>query len=68
MNMDLPLRLILFDGVCNLCNGTVQFIISHDPDAQFSFTSLQSATGQQVLESLISPRLTLILSFISEMA
>ena len=53
--MDLPLRLILFDGVCNLCNGTVQFIISHDPDAQFSFTSLQSATGQQVLESFNLP-------------
>ena len=38
---------ILFDGVCNLCNSSVQFIITRDPKAQFRFASLQSKYGQQ---------------------
>ena len=33
---------ILFDGVCNLCNWSVNFIIDRDPDAYFKFASLQS--------------------------
>jgi predicted DCC family thiol-disulfide oxidoreductase YuxK len=40
---------ILFDGVCNLCSGSVQFIIKHDPEHYFHFASLQSAFGQDVL-------------------
>ena len=48
----LPERLVLFDGVCNLCNGSVQFIIRHDPQGTFSFASLQSDTGQRVLNGL----------------
>ena len=40
---------ILFDGVCNLCNGFVQFVIERDPAAQFQFAALQSAAGQQLL-------------------
>lgn len=40
---------ILFDGVCNLCNGAVQFIIKHDKKKVFRFASLQSETGQQLL-------------------
>lgn len=42
---------LLFDGVCNLCNGSVQFIIDRDPDAQFRFASLQSEAGRQLLEA-----------------
>ncbi|RYU77136.1 thiol-disulfide oxidoreductase DCC family protein [Hymenobacter persicinus] len=42
---------ILFDGVCNLCNGFVQFIIRHDPAGRFRFASLQSAAGRAVLEA-----------------
>jgi predicted DCC family thiol-disulfide oxidoreductase YuxK len=38
--------LILFDGVCNLCNGTVQFLIRRDPRKKFYFASLQSPKGQ----------------------
>jgi predicted DCC family thiol-disulfide oxidoreductase YuxK len=38
---------ILFDGVCNLCNGAVQFVIEHDPDGQFRFAPLQSAAGRE---------------------
>ena len=41
--------LILFDGVCNLCNGSVQFIIKRDRRRQFIFSSLQSDAGQQIL-------------------
>jgi predicted DCC family thiol-disulfide oxidoreductase YuxK len=40
---------LLFDGVCNLCNSSVQFIIERDPDARFRFASLQSEEGQAVL-------------------
>lgn len=42
--------IILFDGVCNLCNGAVQFIIKRDPKAYFKFASLQSEVGQQLLK------------------
>ena len=41
--------IILFDGVCNLCNGFVQFVIEHDPAGQFQFTALQSDAGQALL-------------------
>ena len=41
---------ILFDGVCNLCNGFVQFIIERDRAGYFRFASLQSEWGRQVLE------------------
>lgn len=34
--------IIFFDGVCNLCNGFVQFVINRDPKAIFKFASLQS--------------------------
>ena len=40
---------ILFDGVCNLCSGFVQFVIRHDPAGQFRFAALQSAAGQALL-------------------
>lgn len=42
-------KIILFDGVCNLCNGAINFIIKHDPKAIFSFASLQGETGQNLL-------------------
>ena len=41
---------ILFDGVCNLCSSSVQFIIRHDKKRQFRFASLQSPFGQAVLK------------------
>ncbi len=47
----IPDRVILFDGVCNLCNGLVQFIIDRDTDNIFSFGSLQSDGGQAILKS-----------------
>lgn len=48
-------KIILFDGVCNLCNGTVQFLIKRDPDVQFSFASLQSEKGQALLKEYDLP-------------
>jgi predicted DCC family thiol-disulfide oxidoreductase YuxK len=44
--------LVLFDGVCNLCESTVQFIIRHDSKSLFRFASLQSTTARRVLEGL----------------
>lgn len=44
--------IILFDGVCNLCNGAVQFVIRHDPKARFHFAPLQSEFAQQLLATL----------------
>jgi predicted DCC family thiol-disulfide oxidoreductase YuxK len=41
---------ILFDGVCNLCNGAVQFIIKRDKKAVFRFAPLQSDFGQAQLQ------------------
>lgn len=46
---DIQQPVILFDGVCNLCNGAVQYVIKHDADKLFLFASLQSNFGQQVL-------------------
>ncbi len=43
-------EIILFDGVCNLCSGSVQFIIQRDPSARYKFASLQSAFGQAFLQ------------------
>jgi predicted DCC family thiol-disulfide oxidoreductase YuxK len=40
---------VLFDGVCNLCNGAVNFLIDRDPSARLRFASLQSAAARRVL-------------------
>ena len=44
--------IVLFDGVCNLCNGAVQFINKRDPLSKFLFASLQSDFGQTQLLKL----------------
>lgn len=43
-------RIILFDGLCNLCNSSVQFIIKHDKLGIFKFASLQSESGKALLK------------------
>jgi predicted DCC family thiol-disulfide oxidoreductase YuxK len=40
---------ILFDGVCNLCNGFVRFVIRRDPSARFRFAALQSDAAATLL-------------------
>lgn len=42
-------NIILFDGFCNLCQGIINFIKKRDKKTKFSFTSLQSANGQTLL-------------------
>lgn len=42
INIPVGKHLLFFDGVCNLCNNSVDFIISRDPDHKFIFESLQS--------------------------
>ncbi|RRQ48429.1 DUF393 domain-containing protein [Maribacter algicola] len=42
-------KIILFDGVCNVCNSFVQFVIKRDHNDVFQFTSLQSDIGIRLL-------------------
>ena len=51
-NSHIPEYLVLFDGVCNLCDRSVQFIIRHDNQARFRFAALQSAYTKQLLQEL----------------
>lgn len=46
---------ILFDGVCNLCTGSVQFILKRDKEKKFMFASLQSNYGQELLKQFHLP-------------
>ncbi|WP_205780371.1 thiol-disulfide oxidoreductase DCC family protein [Flagellimonas oceanensis] len=43
-------NIVLFDGVCNLCSGFVQFVIKRERDSTISFASLQSEEGQGLLK------------------
>lgn len=56
-------KIILFDGVCNLCNFFVQFVIQHDKADKFRFVSLQSELGEQIASTfpLSSQRLDSVL-------
>lgn len=45
-------RIILFDGICNLCNSSVNFIIDRDKNDIFKFASLQSDAGKTFLSKL----------------
>lgn len=42
-------KIILFDGVCNLCNSSVQFVIKRDKKDLFRYAALQSEVGQQLV-------------------
>ncbi len=42
-------KIIVFDGVCNLCNGSVRFILQHERSPEFKFASVQSETGKELL-------------------
>lgn len=47
--------IVLFDGVCNLCDHTVQFVLKHDTRKQFVFGSLQGKAGQAYLQQFHLP-------------
>jgi len=44
-----PRATVLFDGVCNLCNGAVLFVIDRDPRGVFRFAALQSDEARRLL-------------------
>ncbi|RKS03212.1 thiol-disulfide oxidoreductase DCC family protein [Flavobacterium sp. 102] len=51
---DLPIdkKIILFDGVCNLCNSSVQYVIKRDPKDVFRFVPLQSELGLKIIKHI----------------
>jgi predicted DCC family thiol-disulfide oxidoreductase YuxK len=52
--LDIPKdkKIILFDGVCNLCDAAVQFIIKHDKKDIFRFVALQSDLGREIVKHI----------------
>lgn len=48
LNLPKNKKIILFDGICNLCNGAVQFIIKNDKKDIFRFVALQSELGKEI--------------------
>lgn len=51
--------IILFDGVCNFCNSSINFVIRHDKKNHFRFAPLQSETGKQLLQQFEAGELPL---------
>lgn len=51
-NLPLDKKIILFDGVCNLCETSVQYVIKHDKKDIFRFVALQSDLGQKILKHI----------------
>jgi len=49
MNLPKNKHIILFDGVCNLCEASVQFVIKHDKKDIFRFVALQSDLGLEII-------------------
>jgi predicted DCC family thiol-disulfide oxidoreductase YuxK len=45
---------VLFDGVCNLCNAWVRFVVRHDPAGIFRFAAQQSPIGQEMIAKHLS--------------
>jgi predicted DCC family thiol-disulfide oxidoreductase YuxK len=54
-------EILFFDGVCNLCNGAITFILNHEKDHELLFAPLQSTAGQKVSAKLTSKIDSLIL-------
>lgn len=42
--------IVIFDGVCNFCNGAVNFIIKRDPNGVYAFTPMQSSLAQELMD------------------
>lgn len=47
--------ILLFDGVCNLCNAAVDFLIKRDREKRFRYASLQSETGKKLIREFTVP-------------
>ena len=48
--LNIPKDIILFDGVCNFCNGYINYVIAHDHRNKFHFAPLQSKTSAMLSE------------------
>lgn len=60
-------KIILFDGFCNLCSGTVQFIIKNEKSDLLRFSPLQSETGMRILKEFqVDPSFTGSVVFIED--
>lgn len=57
MNLNKEKSIILFDGVCNLCNSSVNFIIKNDKKEHFLFASLQSDAANEILLQFTSKKI-----------
>lgn len=57
MNLNKEKFIILFDGVCNLCNSSVKFIIKNDKNERFLFASLQSDAANEILLQFTSKKI-----------
>ena len=69
MNLPQDKKIILFDGVCNLCEASVQFIIKHDKKDIFRVVALQSELGQSILKHIgISQNLDSIVVYVPGVA
>ncbi|MEX2962074.1 thiol-disulfide oxidoreductase DCC family protein [Microbulbifer sp. TYP-18] len=55
MPQEIPDHIILFDSLCNLCNGWSRFVLERDERALFTLCRVQSAAGQELLERLGLP-------------
>jgi predicted DCC family thiol-disulfide oxidoreductase YuxK len=49
VNNDAPHTVVLFDGVCNLCNGFVRFVLPRDPGGHIRFAALQSEAARRLM-------------------
>jgi predicted DCC family thiol-disulfide oxidoreductase YuxK len=61
-----PRRVVLFDGVCNFCDGAVNFILDRDARGHFEFAALQSPAGARLLEQAGQPGMSTIVLFEGE--
>ena len=52
LNLPENKKIVLFDGVCNLCDNAVQYVIKHDKKDAFRFVALQSELGKEILNYL----------------
>ncbi len=55
---EMPQRhIVIFDGVCNFCNGSVNFIIRRDPQGRFAFAPLQTRRGRALIQKYQVPEI-----------
>lgn len=51
-NLPKDKKIILFDGICNLCESSIQFIIKRDKKDTFRYVAIQSEIGQKIIKHI----------------